>query len=128
MKGIHHLGLAVSDLEASRGFFCDLLGWDEVRRVPDYPAVFVSNGAVMFTLWQTDPGANAFDRRKNVGLHHVALVLDSEAELMALHERLKTAEGVRIEFAPEPLRGGPVQHMICYDPSGLRIEFIWVPG
>ena len=127
MKGIHHLGLAVSDLAGSRGFFCDLLGWSEVRRVDEYPAIFVSNGSVMFTLWQTEKNAVPFDIKKNVGLHHVALRVDSEEELLAIHQSLATSDSVQIEFAPELLRGGPAKHMMCTEPSGIRVEFIWLP-
>lgn len=128
MKGIHHLGLSVSHLDASCQFFCETLGWHVVRRVDDYPAIFVSNGTVMFTLWQTADNANTFDRRRNVGLHHVALTAESEQELLSIHEKLQQAPDVTIEFGPELLRGGPAKHMICYDPSGIRIEFIWVPN
>ncbi|EOX4972304.1 VOC family protein [Vibrio alginolyticus] len=36
-KGIHHVGLTVSNLEASAKFFTEQLGWSEVKRNPDYP-------------------------------------------------------------------------------------------
>ena len=127
MQGIHHLGLSVSDLEGSCRFFREILGWLVIRRVDEYPGIFVSNESIMFTLWQTSLDAHAFDRRNNVGLHHVALQVDSESELSALYERLRSADGVTFEFSPEFLREGPAKHMICYDPSGIRIEFIWVP-
>lgn len=127
MKGIHHLGLTVSNLEGSCSFFCETLGWRVVRRIEEYPAIFVTNEAVMFTLWQASSKANSFDRRDNVGLHHVALTIESEEELLTLYEELKSTADVIIEFSPELLRGGPAKHMICYDPSGIRIEFIWVP-
>jgi hypothetical protein len=42
--------------------------------------------------------------------------------------RLARAPGVRIEFGPEPLRGGPMMHMMCYEPSGIRVEFIVPAG
>lgn len=127
MKGIHHLGLSVSNLDASSAFFCDLLGWNIVRRVEEYPAIYVSNGSIMFTLWQTSSDANQFDRHHNVGLHHVALAVESEDELHKLYDKLCGAANVTIEFSPEFLRNGPAKHMICYDPSGIRIEFIWMP-
>ena len=127
MKGIHHLGLSVSDLEGTCRFFCEELGWEVVRRVDEYPAIFVSNGSTMFTLWQTSQDAHAFDRRTNVGLHHVALQMETEAALVSLYEKLKHAEGVSFQFGPEFLRDGPAKHMICFEPSGIRIEFIWVP-
>ena len=31
---------------------------------------------------------------------------------------------VAIEFAPEPLNGGPTQHLMCNIPGGIRVEFI----
>jgi len=126
-RGIHHLGLNVGRLEASADFFVRLLGWREVRRDPDHPAIFVSDGTVMLTLWGAAPDANSFDFRHNVGLHHVALAVPSRAALDAVCARIREAEGVSIEFAPEPLRGGPAMHMMCIEPSGIRIEFIW-PG
>jgi catechol 2,3-dioxygenase-like lactoylglutathione lyase family enzyme len=125
-RGVHHLGLTVPDLDAARGFFMDTLGFDQVGERPDYPAVFVSDGSVMITLWQAvDPAcAVSFDRRNNIGLHHLALRVDSQQALDALHVRLRETAGVSIEFAPEPLRGGPVRHMMCAIPGGVRVEFI----
>jgi catechol 2,3-dioxygenase-like lactoylglutathione lyase family enzyme len=128
MRGIHHLGLSVSNLEKSCWFFCEILGWHEVRRVEEYPAIFVTNDEIMFTLWQTSKQAKEFDRRENVGLHHVALSVESEEELSSLYEKLKRLTDISIEFGPELLRSGPAKHMICYEPSGIRIEFIWAPG
>ena len=126
-QGVHHVGLTVSDLDASFQFFTGLLGWDKAGEKPDYPAVFVSDGAVMLTLWQTkDDPIIPFNKNQNVGLHHLALKVESVESLNALHEKL-VAAGIKIEFAPELLRAGPTQHMMCYEPSGNRIEFIAVP-
>jgi len=127
-KGAHHIGLTVSNLDASAGFFTSLLGWEEVRRNDDYPAIFVSDGNIMVTLWtiKEDP-SSPFDRHRNVGLHHVAFHVESEDDLNSIHERLAD-NGVRIEFAPELLRQGPAKHMMCYEPSGIRVEFIWPGG
>lgn len=125
-QGVHHVGLTVSDINASCEFFTDLLGWQQVGSNPDYPAVFVSDGVVMLTLWQTkeDPFVS-FNKNKNIGLHHLALKVGSLESLHALHDKLVSA-GVKIEFSPELLREGPTQHMMCYEPSGNRIEFITV--
>ena len=125
--GFHHLGLAVSDLQATAKFFTDGLGWSVAREVPEYPAIFVSNGNAFITLWQTDAGASRFDRRKNVGLHHFALRVASEAALDAVFAKASSHPGVRVEFAPELLRGGPAKHCMIYEPSGIRLEFIWAP-
>ena len=125
-RGAHHIGLTVPDLDETRRFFTDVLAYKEVGDIPDYPAVFLSDGATMITLWQaSDPSAALpFDRKNGVGLHHLALAVDGDAGLDALHERLEVSPGVHIEFAPEPLLGGPTRHMMCSIPSGIRVEFI----
>lgn len=124
-KGAHHIGLTVSKLEDSADFFISLLGWKEVKRNNEYPAIFVSDGSIMVTLWAIrEQPSNEFNKNKNVGLHHVAFHLESENELNDLYEKLKH-NGVKIEFSPEQLGQGPAKHMICYDPSGIRVEFVW---
>jgi catechol 2,3-dioxygenase-like lactoylglutathione lyase family enzyme len=126
-SGAHHIGLTVSKLEESAAFFTSLLGWKEVRRNKEYPAIYVSDGTTMVSLWATkEESPTPFDRWRNVGLHHVAFRVEHESDLHALCGRLANA-GVKIEFAPEPVGNGPARHMMCYEPSGIRVEFIW-PG
>lgn len=128
-KGAHHIGLTVPDLAATRAFFLDTLGFAQVGEVPDYPAVFLTDGTAMITLWQATAPASAvpFDRKNVIGLHHLALQLESGHALQTLHRTLTTTDGVEIEFAPELLGGGPAQHMMCAIPGGIRVEFI-APG
>jgi catechol 2,3-dioxygenase-like lactoylglutathione lyase family enzyme len=125
-RGVHHVGLAVPDLGAAERFFVDALGWSVTGGVPSYPAVFVSDGTVMVTLWRVaDPGQAApFDRRANVGLHHLALMVEDRAALAAAYDRVRGHPGVSIEFAPGPMReGSAIHHFICAMPGGVRLEF-----
>ncbi|WP_426750262.1 VOC family protein [Myxococcus sp. Y35] len=127
--GLNHLGLAVLDLESSTRFFTEVLGWTETGRDPGYPRTSVTDGRVRLTLWQVDRTLDVqpFDRRRNVGLHHLALEVESRERLDVLHARLRAAPGVTIEFPPEPLGGGPRIHMMCREPGGIRVELLW-PG
>lgn len=127
--GIDHIGLTVSKLEASTAFFEDLLGFKVVGRDKDYPAVFMNNGEVTITLWSIKDvdQAIAFNRQQNVGLHHLALKIDSFETLNALYERMKETPGVKIEFAPELAYGGPAKHMMVREPSGNRLELVHRP-
>ena len=129
-RGAHHIGLTVPDLAETRAFFLDTLGFAQVGEVPDYPAVFLTDGALMITLWQAaDPdSAVAFDRKNVIGLHHFAMKVEDGDSLDALHQKLTKTDGVEIEFAPEPLGGGPAKHMMCAIPGGIRVEFIAVEG
>ncbi|MDE0174292.1 MAG: VOC family protein [Defluviicoccus sp.] len=128
-QGVHHIGLTVPDVKKARDFFVDVLGFRQFAERPRYPAIFVSDGIVMLTLWQAADPATAvrFDRRNVIGLHHFALRVDGDA-LDALHERLKGAEGVTIEFAPETLGDGPARHMMFAIPGGVRMELIAASG
>jgi catechol 2,3-dioxygenase-like lactoylglutathione lyase family enzyme len=122
-QGIHHTGLTVPNLTAARAFFIDALGFEQVGDVQDYPAVFLSDGVVLITLWQArDPAsAIAFDRHHNIGLHHLAFKV---ADLDAVHAVLAARDDVTLEFAPEPLGTGPTRHLMCAIPGAIRIEFI----
>jgi len=128
-RGLSHVGLTVSDLDASVAFFTDTLDWRLVGGFPDYPSKFVTDGEIFLTLWQaTDPEkAIPFNRKTNVGLHHLALTVISREALDTLHARFLDVEDVVIEFSPEPNRGGPTIHMMIREPSGNRIEFAYNP-
>jgi len=127
-SGSHHIGLTVSNLEESANFFTSLLGWKEVRRNKEYPAIFVTDGEIMLTLWATkEEPVNQFNKNSNVGLHHVAFHVESENDLYKIYNKLES-NNISIEFKPEFLRDGPAKHMMCYEPSGIRIEFIWPGG
>ena len=125
-RGAHHIGLTVPDLNATRHFFTDTLGYDQVGEVPDYPAAFLQDGTTLITLWQAaDPDtATPFDRRNVIGLHHLALKVADHADLDRLHASLRDADGVEIEFPPEPLGGSSVRHMMTTIPGGIRVEFL----
>jgi lactoylglutathione lyase len=128
-RGMNHVGLTVTDLDKSTAFFTEVLDWEEVGGFPDYPSKFVTDGEMFLTLWQaTDPEtAVPFDRKNNVGLHHLAITVVSREALDVLHERFLQEEDVVIEFAPEPNGGGPTIHMMIREPSGNRLEFAWNP-
>lgn len=124
--GAHHVGLTVLDIEEARGFFCDTLGYNTVGGVPDYPAHFVSDGSTLITLWQVEDPASAvrFDRKRNVGLHHLALGVPDDAALESLAERFRARGDVEIEFGPGPMGAGmTTRHMIAIIPGGIRVEF-----
>lgn len=128
-QGIHHLGLTVPNITATRDFFVDILGFKQIGEKPDYPAIFISDGSVMLTLWQAaDPSqATPFDRKANVGLHHFALKVDSLETLQSLQATLADTKGVEIEFSPEAMGKGPAQHMMFTIPGGIRMELFAKP-
>ncbi len=128
-QGLSHLGLTVSKLEQTTVFFIETLGWRLAGEKPTYPAKFVTDGKMFVTLWQVTDGDSAiqFDRKNNIGLHHLALAVSSKEDLEELHQRFKSVDGVVIEFGPELNGQGPTVHMMIREPSGNRIEFTYKP-
>jgi lactoylglutathione lyase len=128
--GLNHIGLTVKDLSASSDFFIQTLGWTHAGGYPDYPSVFVTDGKIFITLWQTENIEKVveFDRKNNIGLHHLALTVASEEILNELHQRFRLIPNVIIEFSPELNGKGPTLHMIIREPSGNRIEFAYTPS
>ena len=79
-QGINHLGLSVKNLDQTVSFFVDCLGWEESGRDDIYPRSAVSDGVSRLTLWEVDHNleVNEFHFRKNIGIHHLALAVQSE--------------------------------------------------
>ena len=126
--GIDHLGLSVADLEQTLEFFQECLGWTLLGRREEYPAAFVTDQHAIVTLWQVERDRRVeFDRRANVGLHHLALRVGRLEELHRLHERVAKWPGIRIEFSPEISGSGPKTHFMISEPGGLRLEFTYDP-
>ena len=126
--GISHVGLSVVDLEASYKFF-QVLGFNKVGGSEAYPSYFISDGSSLITLWQTDANPTPFDRRKNVGLHHLAIKVSSLEALNVAYGLIKDVDGVRTEgegaFPPSELSGTSLTHSMVYEPSGNRIELTY---
>jgi catechol 2,3-dioxygenase-like lactoylglutathione lyase family enzyme len=125
-NGAHHIGLTVPNLVSCERFFVETVGYEKVGGNPDYPSVFLHDGTTLITLWQAqDPETSRpFDRRNNVGLHHLALRVADGYSLDQVYATLLRDPEVSIEFAPEPLGEGATQHLMCNIPGGIRIEFI----
>ena len=72
-SGVDHVGLSVRDLESTRRFFCDCLGWRVVGERLEYPAAFVSDGQQIVTLWRVEAPDQATSFGSCVQAHHGAI-------------------------------------------------------
>jgi catechol-2,3-dioxygenase len=127
--GIDHIGLTVVSLSNSLAFFTKCLGWRLTGERPDYPAAFVTDGNLKVTLWQVKDQAHyqGFDRRQNVGLHHLSLKVATLEDLQLLFNRIREWPDVTTEFGPELSGAGPKIHFMINEPGGCRMEFSWDP-
>ena len=131
-RGIHHVDLAVGDVERSLAFYLGLLGplgWFEDMRYPTYrgteEVVYLTDprSGSMLGLRRADGGAH---RYYEVGIEHLAFEVDSPDEVDEAHSRC-LADGARIHFPPEEDRDVDGYYaFFVFDPDGMRIEvFCW---
>jgi catechol 2,3-dioxygenase-like lactoylglutathione lyase family enzyme len=131
-KGIHHVDLAVADVERSLTFYLGLLGplgWVEEVRYPTYrgteEVVYLKDPTTgaMLGLRPADGGGH---RYYDVGIEHLAFEVDSRDEVDAAHKRC-VADGARIHFPPEEDRDVDGYYaFFAFDPDGMRMEvFAW---
>ncbi|MFC7243082.1 VOC family protein [Catellatospora aurea] len=118
-----HVGLNVTDLDRSVGFYRQALGVEVVGRsdADGRRYAFLGRGGTpMITLWQQSAAPFAADR---AGLHHLAFQVADGTDLAEVEHRLR-ALGATIRddsgVAGEPAAAG---QLFCYDPDGIRLEF-----
>lgn len=126
--GIDHLGLTVLNLDKTVSFFTECLGWKEVGGKPEYPSKFISDGSSVLTIWQAQTDTPVgFDRKTNIGLHHVAFKFASEENLNEAFAKIKDWPDVNVECSPEFSGAGPKVHFFINEPGGNRMEFAYDP-
>jgi catechol 2,3-dioxygenase-like lactoylglutathione lyase family enzyme len=93
LGGIHHIRLTVTDIERSRAFYTELLGFDvaaaapasdDPRSDPSYPVlwggVVMARGNYLLGLRPVAAKADRFDEDR-VGLDHLSFSVESRAAL-----------------------------------------------
>ena len=128
--GLSHLGLSVSNLERSIGFYCDVLG-ATLARTPydgDSPAfsgrmALVIIGSLVVDLFEhSGNGGGRFDP-SSTGLDHLALVAQSSEELQTWASWLDAHDVPHSEIRD----AGGVGAMFDFaDPDGIQLEFLFV--
>lgn len=123
VKELGHLVLYVRDLDRSRRFYRDVLGWKEITGdLPTgFPASAFSSGRTHHELLLIEVGPDAIPipRGRRVGMYHFGLkVGETDDELREALEQL-TEAGVPIAGASDHT----VTHSLyIHDPDGNEIE------
>jgi lactoylglutathione lyase len=140
-----HLGICVSNLERSRRFYCEALGFvvaeshtvgDEFGRLMELDGValrsqFVRRDGISIELLHfssPDPIGDPVRRPMNqIGLTHLSVRVDDVDAVAASVTMLGGAviEGTRTTF---DLPEASMDFVYCTDPDGVRIELMHLPG
>jgi catechol 2,3-dioxygenase len=120
IKRVGHLVLKVKNLERSRKFFTEVLGFPQVGE-NDRGMLFFSTDIAdnhhMLALREANPGAPMPDHEQ-IGMEHVSFELGSFAELQEAYCRFKE-HGVKIRMT---VFHGVAKSIYFYDPDGNQLE------
>ena len=116
---VGHVVLKARDLQRAEKFYTELLGFEVVARLQRPRGVFFSLGAQHHDLAVLEVPAEAEAPQENqVGLHHVALQVESFEELKEFYRILK-AHNVTITSTTDH---GITKSIYFLDPEGNRFE------
>jgi catechol 2,3-dioxygenase-like lactoylglutathione lyase family enzyme len=129
---LNHVTLVVRDLAASRHFYCEILGMQEVPRPPaaQYDIAWVRKGSAELHLIHKSespqepgdaPAQHPPDRDVSL-VRHLALAVQDTDEVVRVLGRHR----IPIVLGPRP-RGDDAIQVFCFDPDGHLVELHTLP-
>jgi catechol 2,3-dioxygenase-like lactoylglutathione lyase family enzyme len=115
VEGMNHFTILSDDLEATRKFYCDMLGFKVGKRPPfNFPGwwLYVGETPILHVIGREKLG----EVRAGV-IDHMAF---SATDLPGTVTKLKKAG---IEYDLRRVAGGGVWQLFFFDPHGARVEF-----
>lgn len=139
IRAIRHTGIVVADLEVSLRFWCDVMGFQLLKRMDEtgeyLETLLATKGATVTTAKLAAPDGNLIELLHfsshpdkpawvgtpySTGLTHIALtVSDLEATLGRL-----TGEGINSFAKPQISPDGRVKVVYCSGPENLLLELV----
>ena len=139
MINIRHTGIVVSNLEISKEFYCNLLGFKIQKEVDEYGdflnkisnledvlvrtcKMTLSNGDMVELLYyKSHPETPDMSRKiSQIGCSHIAMTVN---DLDFIYDRL-TRNGVKFNSPPQFSPDGKAKVTFCKDPDGSLIELV----
>src|SRR3990172_1519173 len=120
VKELGHIVLYVRDLERSRHFYGDVLGWKQIAEMGGQAAIFSSGHTHHeLLLLEVGPTAAPVPAGRRLGLYHFGLKIGETDD--ELREAMETLQAAGVPMV------GPVDHAVTHslyitDPDGNEIE------
>lgn len=131
-RALHHIDLAVSDVDRSLDFYKAVLGPLGLREEAKF-ATYRGTEEVVYLSWADQmiglrPADGGEHRYYGVGIEHIAFYVDSPEEVDGAYQRCLDI-GARVHFPPEEDRDLPGYYeMFVFDPDGMRVEVACAPA
>lgn len=127
----HHIGITVSDIERSRAWYADTLGFTEVKRVnlPDrgLTILLIERDGFILELFEKAGSTPIREEEREVpsslgygGYRHLAFTVASVDEVWAEFEK----KGVDLVVAPNDNPNLGFRLCFIRDPDGVLLEFV----
>lgn len=121
-KGIHHIALRCIDMETTKKFYRDVLGFTLALDTPDIIGFLAGN--IILAFKKADARSGETFTPFNIGLDHIALACESEEELQRVAKELSDAgvenTGVKLDETLQKL------YVAFKDPDRIQWEFYMV--
>ena len=120
LSGFSHVALTVTDMQASRSFYADVLGMSVLDSSETYCAMLTGSkdlsALILTTHAETLPGAFS---EFSAGLDHVSFALPDEVALTSWEERLRERA---VPFDARRSEWG--HHLNFRDPDNIAVELV----
>lgn len=120
-SGLNHIIMTIKDVNASRAFYGDLLGF-EIEKIAD-GFFFVAGGVTIFFFPSSHPLPDDRFNEFRIGLDHLSFTAPSEVALHSFAERLQAA-GVNTKGVETYHTGN--KYIAFRDPDNIQLEY-WLP-
>ena len=132
VNGIAHIQITVNDPERCLPFwerFCHFLEMKTLIRGEDVVYCIGSRTGILVRAAPEPTRDSAFDQNRS-GLHHFCFRARSNEDVDAIHDFLKSEQGIQIVHPPEDgSHFAPGYYSVLFeDPDGIRVEVNHVPG
>ena len=132
--GVHHIDLVVSAIGRSLPFYTELLSPLGFHRVSEVEGErgetiwYVSGPGTSIGLREATTDSHGPYDRYRIGLHHLAFEAASRAQVDDRAAWVRT-QNVEMESGPQEYTYQPGYYAtFFYDPDGLKLEIVHVPG
>jgi catechol 2,3-dioxygenase-like lactoylglutathione lyase family enzyme len=130
INGIAHLMLTVSNFDACRPFYEQLLAYLSLKPIINADGMLycVGGRTAVGIVKAEDPYRHERFVQSRVGLHHVCFRARTREDVDGLHTFLSQL-GAKIIHPPEEGPWAPGYYSVLFeDPDGIRLEMNYVPG